>query len=197
MIQFLVVGLGNPGRRYARSPHNIGFMVVERLAERESIRMNRKECQALVGSGEIQGTPALLAEPQTYMNLSGVSVRSLMEKYSFTAQDLIVIYDDHDLPWTALRIRPSGSAGGHHGMESVIASLGATEFVRMRVGISPGSGKADPQFLLKPFRREHRKPLGDLLDYAAQAVASIMSEGVEKAMTKFNRRAPGSQSEEE
>jgi PTH1 family peptidyl-tRNA hydrolase len=197
MNQFLVVGLGNPGRGYARSPHNIGFMVVDRLAERESIRMNRKQCQALAGSGEIQGRPALLAKPQTYMNLSGVSVRWLMEKYSLTAQDLIVIYDDHDLPWTALRIRPRGSAGGHHGMESVIASLGASEFVRMRVGISPGCGKADPQFLLKPFRREHRKPLSDLLDYAAQAVASIMSEGVEKAMTKFNRRAPGSQSEEE
>ena len=197
MNQFLVVGLGNPGRGYARSPHNIGFMVVDRLAERESIRMNRKQCQALAGSGEIQGRPALLAKPQTYMNLSGVSVRWLMEKYSLTAQDLIVIYDDHDLPWTALRIRPRGSAGGHHGMESVIASLGASEFVRMRVGISPGCGKADPQFLLKPFRREHRKPLSDLLDYAAQAVASIMSEGVEKAMTKFNRRAPGSQTEEE
>jgi len=197
MNQFLVVGLGNPGRGYARSPHNIGFMVVDRLAERESIRMNRKQCQALAGSGEIQGRPALLAKPQTYMNLSGVSVRWLMEKYSLTVQDLIVIYDDHDLPWTALRIRPRGSAGGHHGMESVIASLGASEFVRMRVGISPGCGKADPQFLLKPFRREHRKPLSDLLDYAAQAVASIMSEGVEKAMTKFNRRAPGSQSEEE
>jgi len=197
MAQFLVVGLGNPGRGYALSPHNIGFMVVDRLAERESIRINRKECQALVGAGEILGTPALLAKPQTYMNLSGVAVKSLIEKYSFTAGELIVVYDDHDLPWTALRVRPRGSAGGHHGMESVIACLGASEFVRMRVGISPGSGKAHPQFLLKPFRREHRKPLSDLLDYAAQAVATIMSEGVEKAMTRFNRRAQGSQSEEE
>jgi PTH1 family peptidyl-tRNA hydrolase len=172
-------------------------MVVDRLAERESIRINRKECQALVGAGDIQGIPVLLAKPQTYMNLSGLAVRSLIEKYSLTSGNLIVVYDDHDLPWTALRIRPRGSPGGHHGMESVIASLGTSEFVRMRVGIGSGSGKADPQFLLKPFRREHKKPLSDLLDYAVQAVATIMSEGVELAMTRFNRRALGSQSEEE
>ena len=196
MEPYLVVGLGNPGLQYARSPHNIGFLVLDRLAEREGIRMNRKDSKALVGSGEIAGTPALLVKPQTYMNLSGVSVRSLMEKHSLAADRLVVVYDDHDLPWTALRIRLRGSAAGHHGMESIIDHLGTSEFVRVRLGINPGSHKADPQFLLKPFRREQRKQLGDLLDYAAQALASILSEGVEMAMTKFNRRAPGIQSEE-
>ncbi len=197
MVDWLVVGLGNPGEEYAGSPHNIGFMTVDRLAEGCGARVKRKDSRALVGQVSIGSVAALLAKPQTYMNLSGVAVRSLIEKYSLTAGSLIVVYDDHDLPWTALRIRPHGSAGGHHGMESVIASLGTSEFVRMRVGISSGSGKADPQFLLKPFRREHKKPLSELLDYAVQAVATIMSEGVELAMTKFNRRAQGSQSEEE
>jgi PTH1 family peptidyl-tRNA hydrolase len=197
MEPHLVVGLGNPGLRYALSPHNIGFLVLDRLAEREGVRISRKDSKALVGCGEIAGTPVLLAKPQTYMNLSGVSVRSLMEKHSVAVDRLIVVYDDHDLPWTALRIRPRGSAAGHHGMESIIGNLGTSEFVRVRLGTNPGSEKADPEFLLKPFRREQRKQLGDLLDYAAQTLASILSEGVEMAMTKFNRRALGIQSEEQ
>ena len=110
---------------------------------------------------------------------------------------MIVVYDDHDLPWKTLRIRPRGSAGGHHGMESVIGSLGATEFTRVRLGINPGTGRAEPEFLLKPFRRGQRKELDDFLDHAAQAVASIISEGVEMAMTKFNSPRPRSKSEEE
>ena len=114
---FLVVGLGNPGERYAYAPHNLGFMVVDRLAQEHSIRVNRKDSQALVGVGEIAGKPVMLAKPQTFMNLSGVSVRSLMEKHEFTPQDLVVVYDELDLPWTALRIRPKGSCAGHNGGE--------------------------------------------------------------------------------
>ncbi len=192
----LVVGLGNPGSEYALSPHNVGFMAVSRLAERERIRINRKDSKALLGSGEIGGIPVLLAQPQTYMNLSGESVKALLGKYDLTAADLIVIYDDHDLPWESVRIRPSGSSGGHHGMESIIGGLGTTDFARVRVGISPGHGRAEPEFLLKPMRREQLKELECLLDYVAQAVASIISEGVEKAMTRFNRRAPGNTEEE-
>jgi PTH1 family peptidyl-tRNA hydrolase len=197
MVEWLVVGLGNPGQEYAHSPHNIGFMVVDRLAEGCGARVKRKDSRALAGQAAVGGTPVLLAKPQTFMNLSGEAVRPLLEKNALTAERLIVVYDDHDLPWTALRIRPRGSAGGHHGMESVIRSIGTMEFTRVRLGIDFGRGRAEPDYLLRPFRREQRKQLDDFLDYAAQAVASIISEGVEMAMTKFNRRAQGETTEEE
>ncbi len=197
MVEWLVVGLGNPGEEYAQSPHNIGFMVVDRLAEGCGVRVKRKESRALAGQAAVGGIPVLLAKPQTFMNLSGEAVKPLLEKNALTAERLIVIYDDHDLPWTALRIRPRGSAGGHHGMESVIRNIGTMEFIRVRLGIDFGRGRAEPDYLLRPFRREQRKQLDDFLDYAAQAVASIISEGVEMAMTKFNRRAQGENTEEE
>ncbi len=196
MPQWLVVGLGNPGREYAASPHNIGFRVIGRLAERNGVIMNRRETRAITGSGMVSGAPVLLAKPQTFMNLSGTSVRPLLEKYELRAANLIVVYDDNDLPWMALRIRESGSPGGHRGMKDIIQSLGTDEFVRVRLGINPGMGtRAEPEFLLKPMRREQREELDGFLDYAAQAVESIISEGAEKAMTRFNRRALGETSE--
>ncbi len=197
MFDFLVAGLGNPDAEYALSPHNIGFMVIDRLAERNGARVTRKDSRALVGPCEAGGRKMLLAKPQTYMNLSGGSVKPLLEKYGLGAENLIVIYDDHDLPWGALRIRKSGSAGGHHGMESVIGCIGTNEFARVRLGIDPGgTRRAEPAYLLKPLRREQLKELDDFLDHAAQAVESIISEGAEKAMTKFNRRAQGEKEEE-
>jgi PTH1 family peptidyl-tRNA hydrolase len=197
MVSWLVVGLGNPDPEYALSPHNIGFLVVDRLAGSNGARVTRKDSRALVGQARIEGETVLLAKPQTYMNLSGESVRPLLEKHELTPARLVVVYDDHDLPWTALRIRRSGSAGGHHGMESVIGRIGTEEFTRVRLGIDPGGVKrAEPEYLLKPLRREQLKELDDFLDYAAQAVASIISEGAEKAMTRFNRRAQGENEEE-
>jgi peptidyl-tRNA hydrolase, PTH1 family len=197
MVDWLVVGLGNPDPEYALSPHNIGFLVVDRLAERHSARVTRKDSRALVGQAKIEGETVLLAKPQTYMNLSGESVRPLIEKNELTPERLVVVYDDHDLPWTALRIRRFGSAGGHHGMESVIGRIGTSEFTRVRLGIDPGgTRRAEPEYLLKPLRREQLKELDDFLDYAAQAVASIISEGAEKAMTRFNRRAQGENEDE-
>ncbi len=197
MVDWLVVGLGNPDPEYALSPHNIGFLVVDRLAARNGARVTRKDSRALVGQAKIEGETVLLAKPQTYMNLSGESVRPLLEKSELTPAHLVVVYDDHDLPWTALRIRRSGSAGGHHGMESVIGRIGTEEFTRVRLGIDPGGVKrAEPEYLLKPLRREQLKELDDFLDYAAQAVASIISEGAEKAMTRFNRRAQGENEDE-
>ena len=194
----LVVGLGNPGERYAETPHNLGFMVVDRLAERNGIEVKRRECQALIGAGRFGPHEVMLAKPQTFMNLSGVAVKSLMEKFSFTARELIVVYDDLDLPWTSLRIRAKGSSGGHKGMESIIRSIGATEFVRVRLGIHPGHPVSDgAKFVLAPFRRAQKEELDELLDYASEAVESIVAEGVEKAMTKFNRRAPGGGEKEE
>src|SRR5438876_2940457 len=132
---FLVVGLGNPGEEYADTPHNAGFMVVDRLAEMHGIRVNRKDSKALAGVGEIAGKPVMLAKPQTFMNLSGVSVAPLMEKHGFGLADLIVVWDELNLPWGGLRILKSGSAGGHHGAESVIGSVGRGERVGVRVGV--------------------------------------------------------------
>ena len=194
---FLVAGLGNPGEEYALSLHNLGFMVVDRLAERHGIRVTRRDSKALVGVGEIDGQKVMLAKPQTYMNLSGTSLAPLMEKHEIELGKLIVVYDELDLPWMAVKIKPKGSAAGHNGMKSVIQSLKTSEIVRMRLGIHPGhpiSSGAD--FVLAPVKRSQRKELEELVDYAADAVRSIIAEGVEKAMTKFNRRAQGSNNEE-
>lgn len=194
---FLVAGLGNPGEEYELSPHNLGFLTIDRLAERHGIRVNRKDSRALVGVGEIDGHAVMLAKPQTYMNLSGTSLKPLMEKHAIGSDRLIVVYDELDLPWLGLRIKPKGSAAGHNGMKSVIGSLGTSEIVRVRMGIHPGrpieSGK---DFVLAPVRRSQREELEEFIGYAADAVRSIIAEGVEKAMTKFNRRAPGSDEEE-
>src|SRR5215472_9158821 len=132
---FLVAGLGNPGEEYALTPHNLGFMVADRLAERHGIRITRRDSKALIGLGEIGGREAMLAKPQTFMNLSGTSLAPLMEKHTIGVSDLIVVYDELDLPWLALKVKPKGSAAGHNGMRSVIGSLGTNEFVRVRLGI--------------------------------------------------------------
>jgi PTH1 family peptidyl-tRNA hydrolase len=193
---FLVAGLGNPGEEYALTPHNLGFLVVDRLAERHGIRVSRKDSKALVGVGEIDGHPVMLAKPQTFMNLSGASL-SLMEKHSIELDRLVVVYDELDLSWGAVRIKPKGSAAGHKGMQSVISALGTNEIVRVRLGIHPGHPIKDgAEFVLAPLRRQQLKELDELVGYAADAVRAIIAEGVEKAMTKYNRRAPGLNTEE-
>jgi peptidyl-tRNA hydrolase, PTH1 family len=195
---FLVAGLGNPGEEYALSPHNMGFLTVDRLAERHAIRITRKDSKALVGMGEIDGHPVMLAKPQTYMNLSGTSLVPLMEKHSIELSRLIVVYDELDLGWMALKIKPKGSAAGHNGMKSVIGSLSTNEFVRVRLGVHPGHPlKSGQDYLLAPVKRSQMKELDEFIDYAADAVRSIIAEGVEKAMTRYNRRAPGLNEEEE
>jgi PTH1 family peptidyl-tRNA hydrolase len=195
---FLVVGLGNPGEEYENTPHNMGFRVVDLLAERNSIRMNRKDSKALTGVGEVAGKPVILAKPQTYMNLSGTSVEPLMVKHSLTPADLILVYDELDLPWGELKIKPRGSAAGHHGPESVIGRLGTTDFVRVRLGINPGYKLRDgAEYLLSPIKRSEREQAEELVGRGADAVASIIAEGVEKSMTKFNRRAQGLKTEDE
>jgi len=195
---FLVAGLGNPGEEYEFTPHNLGFLTIDRLAERHGIRVTRRDSRALVGVGEIDGHPVMLAKPQTYMNLSGTSVVPLMEKHEIDTGHLVVVYDELDLDWTAVRIKPKGSAAGHNGVKSLIAGLKTDEFVRVRLGIHPGHPVTDgAEFVLSPFRRAQRKELDELIGYAADAVSSIIAEGVEKAMTRYNRRAPGLKTEEE
>ncbi len=193
----LIVGLGNPGPEFENTPHNLGFLVIDRLAERHGVRVSRKECMALVGAGRVKGARVVLVKPQTYMNLSGHAVKALLEKHSIPVEDLVVIYDDLDLPWASIRIRARGSSGGHHGAESVSRCVSSTGFPRVRLGIAGfkvGNGAA---FVLSPFRRGQAKELDELLDRAVDAVESIISSGVEKSMTKFNRRARGKQAEEE
>ena len=194
---FLVAGLGNPGEEYVRTPHNLGFLTIDRLAERHGIRVSRKDSRALVGLGEIDGHEVMLAKPQTYMNLSGTSLKSLMEKHSVPTDRLVVVYDELDLPWLALRIKPKGTPAGHKGMISVIGSLGTSELARVRLGIHPGRPlRSGAEYVLAPVRRSQDKELDDFVGYAADAVRSIIAEGVAQAMTKFNRRAPGSNIEE-
>jgi PTH1 family peptidyl-tRNA hydrolase len=140
----------------------------------------------------------MLAKPQTFMNLSGVAVKPLLEKNCITAKDLILVYDELDLPWATLRVRPQGSAGGHHGVESVIRSLGTSEFARVRLGVHPGHEVRDgAEFVLSSIKRGQMKELDELVANGATAVSSIISEGVEKSMARFNRRARGSTTEEE
>jgi PTH1 family peptidyl-tRNA hydrolase len=194
---FLVAGLGNPGEEYALSPHNLGFLVVDRLAEQFGIRVTRKDSKALVGLGEIDGRQVMLAKPQTFMNLSGESLAPLMEKHQIEVASLVVVYDELDLPWGSLKIKPKGSAAGHNGMKSVIHKLKTSEIVRVRLGIHPGHTiRSGAEFVLAPIKRSQLKELDELVGFAAGAIRSIAAEGVEKAMTKFNRRAPGSNIEE-
>jgi peptidyl-tRNA hydrolase, PTH1 family len=193
----LVVGLGNPGKDYELTAHNLGFLVIDRLAERSGIRMNREDCRAVVGHGTLAGHKVLLAKPQTYMNLSGQSVQGLLVKNEIAPADLILIYDELDLPWQSLRIRPNGSAAGHRGAGSVIDCVGTKEFPRVRLGVHGGRRDKDgAQIVLAQLKRAHKQELDELLDYASQAVESIIAEGVEKSMAKFNRRAQGLNEEE-
>lgn len=193
----LVVGLGNPGEDYEQTAHNLGFLVVDRLGERNGIQVKRKDCRALVGQGKLAGSPVLLAKPQTFMNVSGESVNGLLVKYEMSPADLIVVYDELDLPWRSLRIRPNGSAAGHRGVDSIIREIGTREFPRVRLGIHGGHREKDgAQIVLAKLKRAQKEELDELLDYASQAVESIIAEGVEKSMTKFNRRAPGLNEEE-
>ena len=195
---FLVAGLGNPGEQYAATPHNLGFLVVDRLAARHGIRMTRKECQALIGQGNIGGKTVLLAKPQTFMNLSGIALKPLLEKNEIPATEMLLVYDELDLPWGSLRLKPQGSAAGHNGVTDVIAKLGTQQFPRLRLGVHPGHTlSSGVDYLLSRFTRRQTETLDQFVDLAADAAESVIAEGVEMSMTKFNRRALGNTTEEE
>jgi PTH1 family peptidyl-tRNA hydrolase len=193
----LIVGLGNPGAEYQRTPHNLGFRTVDRLAREGGIDVGRPECRSLVGLGRLEGCDVALAKPLSYMNLSGGPVKALLQRYGLGLESLMVIYDDLDLPWATVRIRERGSAGSHNGMKSVVNVLGSEEFLRVRLGISPGHRVEDgAAYVLRPFPRQQEKEVEDLVGRAADAVRSILAEGAAKAMTIWNRRAGGSTIEE-
>jgi len=197
-IEFLVVGLGNPGAEYEFTPHNLGFLVIDRLAESNGISVSRKENLSLAGLGVIRGKRVALAKPQTFMNLSGAAVKGLLDRYELKPDRLMVVYDELDLPWTSLRIKPKGSAAGHNGVKDIISSLGTNEFARVRLGIHPGREIGDgANFVLGKFKRAQRQEVEDVVGRGAAAIESIIAEGVEKSMTVFNRRAQGLTEEEE
>ena len=186
----LIVGLGNPGAQYDWTPHNLGFMVIDALAERFGIRVTRPEAKALVGLGTIAGRDVVLVKPQTFMNLSCGSVRPLLEKYEAHAPEMIVLSDDVALPFAKIRIRERGSAGGHNGLKSVIGSLGSQEFIRVRMGCAPEHPLGDmADFVLAPIRKPDREAAMQMVSDAANAVEQILADGVQKAMGQFNRRA--------
>lgn len=183
----LVVGLGNPGPEYELTRHNLGFMLVDLLAERARARVTRKEDQALVGQGALAAVPVLLVKPQTYMNLSGDSVKALAVRHDARPEDVVVAVDDLALPFGRIRVRPGGSAGGHNGLKSIIARLGTQQFPRVRMGIAPDHPVADTaRYVLQPFPRGARVEVDEMLHLAADAVESVLTDGVERAMQKYN-----------
>jgi PTH1 family peptidyl-tRNA hydrolase len=193
-VDFLVVGLGNPGPEYENTPHNLGFRVVDRLG----FKVNRKENMAFAGHGTIKEHPVVVAKPQTFMNLSGPSVKGLLERYELTPGRLILVYDELALPWMQIRVRPKGSDAGHNGVKSVIASLGTDEFPRVRLGIRPDRPIGDgAKFVLAPFKKAQMQEVDELVAQGCAAIESIIADGVEKSMTIFNRRAGGLKQEEE
>ena len=193
---FLVAGLGNPGEEYEFTPHNLGFLVVDRLAAGTEYPVNAPRFQGADrgGSGGAAGQAADLHELERHVPQAADD-----ETRSQSVSDLILVYDELDLPWGEIRIRPKGRAGSHNGLISVVQNLGTEEFVRVRVGAHPGHSleEGGVNYLLSPFSRQQKKELDDLSGFAAEAVSSIIAEGVEKSMTKFNRRAPGLNIEEE
>lgn len=192
----LIVGLGNPGPQYSLTPHNLGFLTIDRLAADAGIRVSRPEANALVGRGEIGGSPVILAKPLSFMNLSGGPVKGLLRKYELELRDLLVVYDELDLPWGTMRLRQRGSAAGHNGMISIIDALDSQEFLRLRIGAHPGYRLADgAAYLLRPFKRSQEEELDAILGRAADIVRLLLSDGAAKAMAVCNRRAEGSDTE--
>ncbi|MBZ5647806.1 MAG: aminoacyl-tRNA hydrolase [Acidobacteriia bacterium] len=193
----LIVGLGNPGIEYQFTPHNMGFLAVDRIAEDCGVRVSNRHGRALTGKAVIAGHDVLLAKPETFMNLSGMSVRELVREYQADpAQDLIVVYDELDLPLGQLRIRPRGSSAGHNGLESIIGALGTQEFTRVRLGIAPGHPVKDgARYVLSQIKRSQEAAIADMLDSAADAVKVILADGVPQAMNRFNRKVESAEPE--
>jgi len=184
---YLIVGLGNPGSEYAATRHNLGFMLIDKLAAAAGASVKRKECQALVANALIEGERVVLVKPQTFMNLSGEAVSCLTSKYETDANALIVISDDLALPFGTIRLRERGSAGGHNGLKSIIGALGTNEFTRLRIGIQPEHPLSDAKrFVLSDCSNAEKETLNEVLDRAAEALRSVLRDGIRKAMSLYN-----------
>lgn len=191
--RFLIVGLGNPGRAHLYNRHNVGFMVADRLAARHGIELKRVQNKAIVGSGRIADRPVIVAKPQTFMNLSGEAIGPLVNYYRIPQRNILVVYDELDIPFAVIRLREKGGAGGHNGMRSLIQHLG-NDFARMRMGIGRPPGRMDPAaFVLQDFGREELPLLSEMLSTAVEAVESFVRHGIDLTMSRFNGSivAPG------
>jgi len=187
----LIVGLGNPGPEYQWTPHNLGFLAVDEIANRASIRVERPEGKALVGLGKVAGEEVILAKPQTYMNLSGISLRDLLEKYELGPKDLLVMFDERDLPWGMIRIGERGSPGTHNGAKSVTSVVGTQEFARLRLGCGPDHPVSDlAAYVLRPMKKADLEVAAEMVAAAGDAVEMILTQGIAAAMNKYNRRVP-------
>lgn len=184
--RWLIVGLGNPGREYERSRHNLGFMVVDELARRQGARVTDRAAKSLTGRIRLGALEVVVAKPQTMMNLSGQALKALRSKYGVQLERTLVVHDELDLPFGRLRVRAGGSSAGNHGLDSIIAALGTKEFARIRIGIGkpPGEG-AD--HVLSPFTETETTQLADIVSRAADAAETLVQFGIERAMTDFNR----------
>lgn len=184
---YLIAGLGNPERRYEGTRHNVGFEVIDRLAEKLSTSVEEKKFKGCYGKGVIGGEKVILLKPQTYMNLSGESVRAAADFYKIQPDHIIVVYDDISLDAGQLRIRTKGSAGGHNGVKNIIAHLGTQEFPRVKVGVGAKPARMDlADYVLSPFGKEDQEKMAAAFDEAAQAVESLIEEGPDRAMNRFN-----------
>jgi len=185
---YLIVGLGTPGSEYEWSRHNLGFMLIDKLASDAASAVKRRECHSLVGSAMLEGQRTRLIKPQTYMNLSGEAVACLIAKYQVdTAQSMIVISDDLALPFGTVRLRARGSSGGHNGLKSIIAALGTNEFARLRIGIQPDHPVSDAKaFVLDEFPRAQRREVKAGLERGTDALRSVLRDGIAKAMSVYN-----------
>jgi PTH1 family peptidyl-tRNA hydrolase len=185
----LIVGLGNPDPEYQWTPHNLGFMAVDELANRGSIRVERPEGMALVGRGKLAGEDVVLAKPQTYMNLSGISVRELLAKYELGPGDLLVLWDEVQLPFGTIRIDRRGSGGSHNGANSVISAVGTQDFSRLRLGCGPDHPLSSrKEFVLRPMKKAELEVAAEMVGEVGDAVEMILANGIDAAMNKFNRR---------
>lgn len=184
---FLLVGLGNPGREYRENRHNVGFMVIDRLADSLKVNLTRVQNKALVGAGVMGDAKVVLAKPQTYMNLSGEAVSGLLRFYKIPTENLMVVHDDIDLPFGVLRLRPGGGSAGQKGVQSIIDRVGGQDFPRLRVGIGrPPGSRGGAGYVLKNFSAEEQKDLVFIIDNAVQAARLFVTDGLETAMNRFN-----------
>ena len=188
----LIVGLGNPGIEYQFTPHNLGFLTVDRLADRHKATVNNRFARALTGRTQIGSEDVLLAKPETFMNLSGISVQEIVSKYEVAvASDLIIVHDELDLPFGTVRIKHRGGTAGHNGLESILGALGTDEFIRVRMGIAPEHPVRDgARYVLAQFKKSQLEAVDQLLDTAADAVTAIVTDGAQAAMNSFNRKEP-------
>lgn len=184
--RFLIIGLGNPGRQYRGNRHNVGFMVVDRLAGDNGIQSSKVQNKAIVGDGRVAGQRVILAKPQTYMNNSGEAVGPLANFYKIPPENIFVVYDEMDIPLGTIRLREKGGAGGHNGMKSIIQHIGQ-DFPRMRLGVGRPPGRMEPPgYLLQDFSNDQLPIVSDMIDEAIRAIETYLQEGIQMAMSRHN-----------